>query len=134
METNHQDTGQETAGQPTEPAHSAARQQQRADRLFAKVLGDPQQLRASQSAKYTGYSRVNCMIAVREAVAPEFALEDPKPDERAYGDEDAETRDLELTDAKEDWIDRALASSLIAPAAAPGSTCASGESSSRPPS
>lgn len=113
METDHPDARQETACQSTKPTHSAPRQQQRAQGLFAKVLSDPEKFRASQATEYTGDAGVVRVVIAWEPSSSEFALEYPQTNERAYGDEDAETRDLELTDAKKDGIDRALANSLL---------------------
>ena len=67
------------------------------------MLGDPQQLcaeEATDNAREPGISGT-----VWEIATSKLALKDPQPDERADGDEDAETGDLELSDAKEDWID-----------------------------
>ena len=133
METDHPDSHQETACQSAKPTHAAARQQQRAQGFFAKVLSDPEQFRPGQATEDASEAGIGRAVVDWKPATSELTLENPQADERANGDEDAETGDLELADAKQNRVDMALLPDpLTGPAAAPCRRYASDGFSSRP--
>ena len=100
----HQAGGQ-SPGKPSEPAQSAAGKEQVEKRpLSARVLDRPHELRPRKTADDAGYPRVNgCVWQPRPSA---LAIEEPKADDRSHSHKQAETRDLELADAKHNGTSR----------------------------
>jgi hypothetical protein len=70
------------------------------------MLEDPQQLRTGKTAEQADDSGIQSVVW--QARSPQLAPEQPEAGERGDGDERAETRDLEATDAEQDGIDERL--------------------------
>jgi len=67
------------------------------------VLDDPEQLGADQATHNAGDAGIRPVLG--QTGPPQLSLKQPEADNGTDGDEDTETGDLELSDAKKDRID-----------------------------
>ena len=98
--------GQHAAGKATEPAHAASAEEEISERLFAKVLDHPQQLRTGQSADDARDGSVQALGG--QGSPTQFSLEDPETGQRTDCDQHTKAGDLEAADPENYRIHRLM--------------------------
>ena len=106
LDPDNQQTGSESERQTSEPAESAAREQQRKVGPGAEEFGGPPQLRAEQAAEDARERRIES--ALRKAAATQLPAKQPHANERAGRDEDTKSCDLHVADSKQHRVDVSL--------------------------
>ena len=92
-------TRADAAEKPSEPAESAAAQEQRQKRSVVSKLDGPDDLGADQPAENTGQRRVDA--GCRQTAESQFSRENPKSRQRRRRHKRAECRDFEIADPEQ---------------------------------